>query len=131
MKHSIILFCFLIGLAGCAPTALYYWDNYPQTLYKTVENPGPESMASHQETLLRIIEQSAKWGRSVPPGVYYELGYISYQEGRLDEAATFFELEVETYPEAAVFVDSYRQMLTRSAGTTEEDPDGEEVESEK
>lgn len=131
MKRLLLLAGVLILLTGCAPTGLYYWDNYSHSLYKTVKNPGPESAAVHQETLLRIIEQSQVWGKKVPPGVYYELGYLFYQEGHLDEAAGYFELEMTTYPEAAVFVDSYRQVLFRDEGETEEGSAGEEVESEK
>ena len=131
MRKLILFTGLFVLLSGCVTTGIYHWGNYSNSLYKTVTAPGSESTAKHQETLLRIIEQSEHWKRQVPPGAYYELGYLLYQDGHLDEASTYFELEVATYPEAAVFVNSYRQMLTRSQRETEEVPAEEEVESER
>jgi hypothetical protein len=131
MKKLILFTGLFILLSGCVTTGIYHWGNYSDSLYITVTNPGPESMAKHQETLLHIIEKSEQQQRQVPPGVYYELGYLMYQDGHLDEASTYFELEVTTYPESAVFVNSYRQMLNRSQGEMEEVPAAEEVESER
>ncbi len=131
MRKLILCTGLSVLLSGCVTTGIYQWGNYSDSLYKTVTDPGPESSARHQETLLRIIEQSEQWKRQVPPGVYYELGYLMYQEGHLDEASTYFELEVATYPEAAAFVNNYRQMLSRSQEEAEEAPAAEEVESER
>jgi hypothetical protein len=130
MKKLILLAGLLALLSGCVTTSIYNWSNYSDSLYKTVANPGTESNVTHQETLLRIIEQSDQRNRRVPPGIYYELGYLMYRDGHPDEAATYFELEVATYPEAAVFVNSYRQMLNRSQGEMEDAPTGE-VENER
>jgi hypothetical protein len=130
MKKLILFAGLLALLSGCVTTGIYSWGNYSDSLYKTVTNPGPVRIATHQETLLRIIEQSDQWNRRVPPGIYYELGYLMYQDGHPEEAAAYFELEVAAYPEAAVFVNSYRQMLNRSQGETEDVPTGE-VENER
>ena len=42
----------------------------------------------------------------MPPGVYAELGFNYADKGNNVEAIKYFELEKNTYPESAKFMDS-------------------------
>ncbi len=111
---SAIMGTFFI-LAGCAPqlTTLYYWDDYSHTLYNLKKNPGPEAEEKYKESLLKIINESKKYNRKVPPGIYAEYGYFLIKNGNKNEGLKYLDLEVKTYPESARFIAQLKEMLNK------------------
>jgi len=110
----IILGGFLI-ISGCMPrlTTLYYWDDYSHVLYNFKKNPTPEASEKYKESLLKIINESKKYDRQVPPGIYAEYGYLLIKKGNKEDGLKYLDLEVKTYPESAKFVAHLKEMLNR------------------
>jgi hypothetical protein len=96
-----------LALSGCASA----WSEYDDSLYETLETPGPETYEAHSEILRRVIEESESGTRKPPPGVYAEYGYYLSRLGRAGEAKKYFRAEAGAYPESAVFC----QILERMA----------------
>ncbi len=117
MKKSILLIIIggLLILTGCAPklTTLYYWDDYSHALYNLKKKPTPESSQKYKESLLKIINESKKYNRQVPPGIYAEYGYFLIKNGSKNEGMKYLDLEVKTYPESSKFVTHLKEMLNR------------------
>ena len=111
-KTLITLFFISIFAAGCAThEPLYYWGNYSNSLYKYKKTPTPENQAAHKVVLVKIIEESNKANKRVPPGVCCEYGYILLKEGKTQEALQYFDLEEKAYPESKPFLDRLRSRL--------------------
>ncbi len=95
----------LLLTQGCATKEnLYFWGDYSETLYQCKKKPCETSFAEHKESLEKIIEQSNRKRRRVPPGIYAEMGYLFFNENRFTDAVRFFTLEKETYPESEPFM---------------------------
>jgi hypothetical protein len=77
-----------------------YWGNYSETLYQTKKSPSEATLAKHQAELHSIIDVSAQKGLKVPPGIAAELGRLYARKGDSAMAASFFNKEAQTYPEA-------------------------------
>lgn len=108
-KVNILIVLVAVALLsfGCATgqKPIYSWGGYSSTLYAYKKAPSEETMKAHKEALLSIMDESKKENLRVPPGVYCEYGYILLKEGKKDEAMRFLNLERETYPESAVFIE--------------------------
>ena len=110
MRKILIALFFLSAFSvGCAThEPMYYWGNYSQSLYKYKKTPTPENQAAHKAVLVKIIEESDKNSKRVPPGVCCEYGYILLKEGNTQEALRYFDLEEKAYPESKAFLDRLR-----------------------
>lgn len=106
----ILPFLFIFGCATQEP--LYYWGNYSQTLYKYKKLPKEETLEAHKASLIAIIEASNQKNKRTPPGICCEYGYILLQEGKIQEALSYFELEERAYPESKVFIDRLIKIAT-------------------
>lgn len=107
------LFIGLLGLlvGGCvSPPVNYYYGAYSRSLYRSKKDNTPESLAKHRDVLLDIISTSERRGIKVPPGIYFEYGYLLAKEGS-PEAERYFGMEVKTYPESERFVSFVRAQL--------------------
>jgi len=115
-RHSLILAAILMLAlaAGCAPksNALYYYGDYYETYYASVKNPCEQTQAKHIETLDKIIDESAKENKTVPPGIYAEYGYYKLKAGQKADAVAYFQKEEELYPESKVLMDKLISMAT-------------------
>jgi len=105
LRTKIILGAIFL-LSGCANNTMYYWGNYSNSLYQYKKNLTQESLDRHISELLEIVRKSNARNLRVPPGVYAELGFIYTEKGDNVEAIKYFELEKNTYPESAKFMDS-------------------------
>lgn len=107
----VITLCFV----GCKPDALYYWGDYSETYYAYKKSPNAETLAKHKLALLKIISESTIRRKAVPPGVYAELGYFAYQEGKINESKSFFLKEIALYPESSIFLNRINAEETQGA----------------
>jgi len=108
--------------SGCvARPGLYYWGDYPNSLYGWKKDATDEKAAAHRAELKKLIDTSEKREMRVPPGVYCEYGYMLFLDGDEEQAVVFFEKEAEAYPESGEFVSF---LMARIKGTdNEEDSD--------
>lgn len=102
-------------LAGCAPQALFYWDDYSETLYQYKKAPDDKSLAERVKSLEKIITESPKQRKAVPPGVYAEYGYILLKQGKVPEGMGNLDKEAKLYPESSIFVGRLKEEYTRGA----------------
>jgi hypothetical protein len=118
MKKTLLVLLLVILSVGCAAKKdnMYDWGDYPHSLYKIKKEPSDENLQNHKLVLVRIMEDSKKDGLRVPPGVYCEYGYILSKEGKTDDALKYYNLEMYTYPESAVFVKRLESKMTNSQG---------------
>lgn len=110
---------FLLFTSACASSvsdAGYYWGNYSKTSYLLVSEPSDESLQIHLEGLEKIVEESKDRELRVPPGIYAEIGYALTKLGRENEAARFFHMERQLYPESAPFLDAVVQGNNQEEG---------------
>lgn len=73
--------------------------------------PGEMPPERQVEILEADIEVARSKGRPLPPGYRAHLGYLYYQQGKLDLARQSFESEKEAFPESAVLMDRFINRL--------------------
>ena len=121
--HNRLLAILALSLAGfaggCATVKppLYYYGNYPRTLYKTKKDPSPESIAKHVASIEDVIKTSKTKNMRVPPGIHCEYGYLLWKKGQKSEAEAQFALEVSAYPESTAFVTLVLKSLKNEPAT--------------
>lgn len=124
MKSLVSLALAGIGLAcatGCAtPNQKYNWGTYDSSLYAYYKVPANEPELA--TALAAIVNGSAATHASVPPGIYAEYGYLLLQQGKAEDAAKYFGLEAQHWPESKVFMD---RMIQLSAQTKPAAPTAE------
>jgi hypothetical protein len=115
MKKLIFCVCAMaLIIIGCAlPKPMYYWGNYPHTLYAYKKAPSEATLQKHKQEILKIIQKSKELEIRVPPGVYGEYGFILAKSGDKDGALKYFELEQQTYPESKVFINVMKSFLVK------------------
>ena len=115
MKRLFFCFCAMALLSvGCAmPKPMYYWGNYPHTLYAYKKAPSDATLQKHKEELIKIIEKSKELEIRVPPGVYGEYGFILVKTGDKEGALKYFGLEQQTYPESKIFIDKMKSFFIK------------------
>ena len=110
MKNLIVATVLVIILTSCAvQKTIYYWGNYSTTLYSYKQEPGEESLNNHKTALLEVFRIAEQKNKKVPPGLYSEYGYILFNEGNIEEAYKYFELEKKTYPESEIFMNHFSE----------------------
>ncbi|MBF0184676.1 MAG: DUF4810 domain-containing protein [Magnetococcales bacterium] len=113
MKSAALALLALSLLSGCAThhEPLYHWGTLPDASLKRVREPGDNSLSAYEKTLLETIEQAKQLNKTVPPGVYCELGYLRFKQGRVDEAMLHYNAEIALYPEAQPFVERLKEKV--------------------
>ncbi|MEY4766213.1 MAG: hypothetical protein RI907_2886 [Pseudomonadota bacterium] len=103
-----------LWLAGChsGPPPLYDWGPYQAGLYEQFKGTGngPEARIGPLEDHLRATQGS---GRQVPPGYLAHLGYLHLLAGHNDQAARYWDMEKQAFPESRVFMDFLLKNLHR------------------
>lgn len=109
--------CCVAVLPSCSPKApLYAWYNYDDVAYELMKD-GTEANEEALRTVgIRMVcgagkVDGLKDGGTVPPGVYAEVGYIYFKQGKKDLAVQYFEKEMEAYPESKVYVSRILKQL--------------------
>ncbi len=103
-KLLFIPLLFLVNACTTVSEAGYYWGNYAKTSYLIVDQPSDNSYRTHVEELNQIIQKSQEKNLNVPPGIHAELGFMLSKLGEEENANAQFNLEMEKYPESAVFL---------------------------
>ncbi len=121
---AVIILSPLIFLIGCAAQQqMYYFGDYSRTLYTMEKNQNDESLLKHKQELEKIITESEKIKRAVPPGIYAELGYINLKANNTNEAVRLFQKESEIYPESKYFMDRLIKKATLKDNADTASPD--------
>ena len=108
-RLSILLIAVLIS--ACAQTTKYHWGGYENALYRYYKSPAElENLA---EELKDVIAQGERDG-TIPPGIYAELGYVLFIQGKNNEAIAYFEKEKRSWPESARLMN----IMIKSAKTS-------------
>jgi hypothetical protein len=111
-KNLILIFTAATLMSGgCAPTPIYYWGNYSNTLYHFRKDANDESRDKHMAELEAIIDGSSEHSKRVPPGVCCELGYMYAKKGNKTKSMELFALEKSNYPESTHFVDRLEESI--------------------
>jgi hypothetical protein len=88
-------------LAGCAGhSTLYEWGSYQPALINYTKSA---DKGEFERELRESITKAEEKDR-VPPGLYAELGYVLYEQGKLSDAAAYFAKEQEAFPESTLLM---------------------------
>ena len=96
---ALLMSCVCLG----CQTDLYEWGNYDQKLYKYYKDA--EKRDDLKVELEAVFAGARDENAKVAPGLYAEYGYLLLEEGEPDEAATYFEMEKQAWPESAAFME--------------------------
>ena len=114
MKKTVLaligLSLILVGCGGGA-TSLYRWGAFPQQTYNYMsEKPKtfPLEQIAHLE---KDLEKSKAENRAVPPGLYAHLGLLNLDIQNAQQAAMYFQLEKQIYPESTVLMNRLLQRM--------------------
>jgi len=102
-----------VGLAGCAPPALYQWGEYEDSLYRRYVK---EDIAG-AEAYLRETLVAAELKSRVPPGVYADYGFLLYRRGDYAAAIERFEQEKRAFPESAALMSKLIERIQQQRAT--------------
>lgn len=118
MKNIVAALCVALGLVGCTTpsSSLYSWGSYPQQNYLMYSQPEKASPAAQILKLEAEIERAKGKNLAVPPGLYAHLGLMYFQENQPAQAAEYFQLERQVYPESTVMMDRLLKKMNVSAG---------------
>ena len=109
MKPSLHLLPLAVAallLAGCQTARpLYYWGNYEPITYESYVKPDKATAEIQIEKLQEDIQKASATNLGVPPGLHAQLGYLYYQQGKLDLAEKEFSAEKALFPESGPFID--------------------------
>lgn len=103
----LVLIGFALALVGCTPKTKYAWHDYDNNLYQFYKNPA--NLDEFIEHLQEVIEEGESEGK-VPPGIYAEYGFALYEKGKFDEAAKYFKLENDKWPESRTLMTKMIQI---------------------
>lgn len=109
MRHvaaRLPAFLALFTVAACAPTPLFYWGQYEESLYERHKDPSEGGQAVAFKMLEVTIQEAEANKSRVPPGVYADYGYLLFKQGKADDAIVYFRREAETYPESRYLMES-------------------------
>ena len=119
LKLLLMFLALSVVFSGCAMRpGLYYWGDYPNSLYGWKKDATDDKAAAHRAELKKVIDTSDGKEMRVPPGVYCEYGYMLFLDGDEEQAVTFFQKEAETYPESGDFISF---LMARLKGTDSEE----------
>jgi hypothetical protein len=104
MKTKFLIIATAILFLGCAPTGRYYWGKYSTSQYLLMKNANDAARKDHKAELLKIMLTSKQRSKPIPPGICAEYGYMMLNEGDYSVASSYFNAEVENYPESAPLI---------------------------
>jgi len=99
---AVTSFLFLVGCA--TQRSLYHWGHYPDTNYAWLKDE-PEDDGEVFNAMVEDMEKAIAKNHALPPGFYAHFGLLHLEQGQLDKAAEYFEMEKVAFPEAEVFMD--------------------------
>ncbi|MGH8551578.1 MAG: DUF4810 domain-containing protein [Methylococcales bacterium] len=110
----ILLLVTITGTTGCAPTSLYDWGKYEDSLYLRYTD---HDFIQAESYLSNSLPTTAHPSR-IPPGVYADYGFLLYRRGDYTGALQYFEKEKQTFPESSALmtklIDRVRQKMAQT-----------------
>jgi hypothetical protein len=106
LQYVVVLVCIFSFMTGCAPKTRYTWNGYDEKLYQHYKNP--TEYEQFIENLQNVIDEGTGSG-TVPPGIYAEYGFAMYEKGNMPEAARYFKMESDKWPESRFFMNKMIQ----------------------
>ncbi len=94
----------LIAVTACVPASRFEWGAYDQQLFRYHQD------AENRDDYIRALERTIERGEStnrVAPGMYAELGYLMWEEGRYEESDSMFTREIQLFPESRIFIERF------------------------
>jgi len=116
---AVTSFLFLVGCA--TQRSLYHWGNYPDANYAWLKDE-PEDEGEVFNAMVEDMEKAIAKDYALPPGFYAHFGLLHMQQGQLDKAAEYFEMEKVAFPEAGVFMDFLLNSMQGNRLNTTEEP---------
>jgi hypothetical protein len=119
-KNLFVVLISIFFISGCATAPIidpkYDFGNYSHALYQYKKNHTDVTYQEYKKALNDVIERTKTSGYRVPPGIYCEYGFLLVQEGKPEEANTYFELEKKTYPESTVLIERLIKEINKKGG---------------
>ena len=118
MKNVFLLLLGSLALGGCAsqPSALYSWGSYPEQSYLMYSQPQKAAPTMQIQKLEAEIEGAKAKNLAVPPGLYAHLGLMYSEQGNMNKAVEYFQLERQVYPESTILMDRLLKKLGAGSG---------------
>jgi hypothetical protein len=114
LRAAYLLSLAILILTGCAPSGLYYWGDYENSLFERyVENNPQHNDAYLTQTLIEAERQH----RRVPPGVYADYGFLLYRRGDKAGAIENFKKERALYPESSALMNKLIEKIQQKENT--------------
>ncbi|HCF78090.1 MAG: DUF4810 domain-containing protein [Glaciecola sp.] len=107
MTIKLLSASLVLLLAGCgatAPPPLYYYGDYPTTVYQFFKSD-ETSTAEQIEKMVLVIAKSTDNDQHVAPGVHAHLGMLYFESGNPTEGEFHFRQEKTLFPESSQFID--------------------------
>jgi hypothetical protein len=106
MKKWLVLFIFAFLATSCAVQKINFsWSDYRMVLSKYIDNPDSVNQRNLNNCLLRVISESVKQKKTIPPGIYLEYAFLLETEGYHDMARQYYDLEKKLYPSSSLLID--------------------------
>lgn len=112
-KIQLPLIALCLALVGCGGgnPSLYRWGVFPQQTYNYMSEKSKVSPLEQIALLEKDIEKSKAENRAVPPGLYAHLGLLNLDIQNSQQAAMYFQLEKQVYPESTVLMNRLLQRM--------------------
>jgi hypothetical protein len=108
----LLIFALSSLLVSCAvQNTIYVWSDYKMALARYKEQQTSLNRSQLETSLSRIISESVRQKKRVPPGIYMQYGYLMATEGKIEIASQYYQLEIRTYPESSTLVHELESEL--------------------
>ena len=94
----------LTACGGSGQKALYYYGDYPDTVYEGLKN-NDTSLGKQTEKMEKYFKEAESKKMNVAPGAHAHLGLLLSQMGDRSGAFRQFEEEKKLFPESRAFMD--------------------------
>ena len=106
MKNWLILFILAILAVSCTVQKISFsWSDYKPVLAKYIDNPDSTNRTALKTCLLRVMSESMKQKKAIPPGIYLQYAVLLEIEGYKETARQYYELERQYYPDSSSLID--------------------------
>ena len=107
MKNFLFVLTASVLLTACATgskvTPLYYWGGFESLQYQSLVDA--KSVSDQVTKMEQYFTEAQAKGLKPAPGSYAHLGMLYAKVGQADAAKKYLELEKNSYPESANYID--------------------------
>ncbi|WP_347331755.1 DUF4810 domain-containing protein [Marinimicrobium locisalis] len=99
ISKSFLVSVIVVLLSACTgPQTLYDWGQYEQTLFIHYHDPALKEQALKE--YIAFIEQGGTQEHPIAPGLYAEAGTFMLEQGDIESAVKFYQMEHDAWPES-------------------------------